>query len=67
MQQDLDQILAKSITRRDRLGTSLYLSKSIYQDFQAVCAGLKLTPSRVFEEFMYAFVNQKREKKRASK
>jgi hypothetical protein len=58
---DARKILAKLKGEADRVRTSLYLSRSIMEEFKDACGGM--TPSRVMEELMLNFIEQMKGKK----
>ena len=51
---DGKQILKKLSVKSDRNRTTLYLSKSLYEDFKKHCDDV--TPSQVIEELMRQFI-----------
>ena len=52
------EILEKLRGEADRVRTSLYLSKSLMEEFKDACDGM--TPSRVMEELMRKFISEKK-------
>lgn len=51
---DARKILDRLKGEADRMRTSLYLSKSIMEDFKQACGGI--SPSRVMEDLMTDFI-----------
>ncbi len=48
------EILKKLNVKSDRVRTTLYLSKAIYEEFKSHCA--EVAPSQVVEELMKHFI-----------
>lgn len=53
---NVDQIIEKISTRKDRSKVSLYLSKKVLTDFKKKCGDV--SASKVMEELMEAYINR---------